>query len=155
MNTELRKLFVEAEGRFLSETELARARSFALGARGRLDVSRRLEQLEDELVRDIDERVFVAGGPHDGVTRDRRELLGRHLRVLLRHLAQAHVREDVAYFSRSYGGWAGRVAHAFVDPGLFVLACRELVALLGERIDPGDAVALGRYIAIAVETVGE
>jgi hypothetical protein len=155
MNTDLRKLFVEAEGRFLSETELARARSFALGARSRLEVSRRLQELEDELVRDVTERVYAADGPHENVTRDRRELLGRHVRVLLRYLAQAHVRDDASYFRRSYGGWAGRIAKTFVDQTQLTAAYRALLELLGERIDAADAVALGRYLAIASEGTNE
>jgi hypothetical protein len=94
MNTELRKMIVEAEGRFLSETEVARMREYAITMRTRLDAVRRLEGLDSSIVLGAVER-FVAKQPeYVKKTPGAAEKARRDLTVTLRYLAAAHVRMD-------------------------------------------------------------
>jgi predicted nucleic acid-binding protein len=152
MNTELRGLVVGAEGRYLSDAEMARFREFAINMTGRIETARKLQHREPlvvtEALRLLTERVPDVAKQTGQLPRAR-----SFLEHTLRYAALAHVRSDPEFFRRAYAEWSREQLRAAL-PDATVTACVEcLQRALDEQLDPVDARAVGRFVDVFMETL--
>jgi hypothetical protein len=152
MNTELRALVVAAEGRYLSDTEMARFREFAINMSGRIDTAKKVQQREPlvvtEALRLLTERVPDLSKQAGQLPRAR-----SWLEHTLRYAALAHVRSDADFFRRAYAEWSREQLRVAL-PDATVAACIEcLQRALDEQLDPVDARAVGRFVDVFIETL--
>jgi hypothetical protein len=151
MNTELRKMIVEAEGRYLHEAEQARIREWTSRLPSRLAVAARLSAAESEIVRDATARFLEANSEYANKVRDARAKTERDMRLTLRYCAAAHVRDDEAWFRRAYAAWIAELLSAIVEPELLAAGQDVLGEAVSAHLDPADARAIRRYVAIFAE----
>lgn len=154
MNTELRTMIVDAEQRFLSESEVARVRQYALTMGDRIAAARRLEQVEDAIVADAVERFAARHADYLAKVPASREKLARDMKLTLRYLAMAHVRDDMAFFRRNFASWISEILRAIVEPTVLVAGQKALRDALDARLDSSDARDFLRYLDVYIEELG-
>jgi hypothetical protein len=148
MNTELRKMIVAAEGRYLHESEIASVRSWAIELRARLDAVARLAAREDAIVEEAMER-FLERHPdfHAGAREGRARGL-RDFRLTLRYLGSAHVRDDEAFYRSHFSTWFAELLLPLMPAELLVESMRGLRDALESQLDAADGRCFVRYLDI-------
>ena len=151
MNTDLRKMIVQAECRHLTETEMARLRDYASGMEARLQAMRRLEAAETEIVELAWTKLAEGQAAYVAKTHDVRTTTMRDLATTLRYVGQAHVRDDAQFFRRNYVEWSGPLLKATTPREVLVEAHDCLVAALATHLDPSDTEVFRRYLDMFAE----
>ncbi|MCU0654018.1 MAG: hypothetical protein MUF64_01585 [Polyangiaceae bacterium] len=139
MNSQLRKMIVNAEGRYLTEPEAARIRDFALGLSARIEAARRLEAAEDLIVQTALAAFSAQHREHLQKTPDAAQKTARDFRLTLRYVAAAHVRRDPEFFQKNYASWTGELLRTLADPAVISSGNEHLRAALDATLDPADA----------------
>lgn len=146
MNTEIKTTITQAEGRFLTDGEAETLRRFAVGMDGRLDAARRLEAAEDDIVEGALYRFFERHPDDSHAEADTRARFVRDLRLTLRYVAAAQVRDDGEWFRRQFAEWNAQTLKNIADATLLVAMFRTLAEEVEERLDPTDARAFHPYL---------
>ncbi len=150
MNTELRRVVVGAEGRYLSDEEAGKFREYALHMAARLEAARRLEAAEDGIVRAAAEAFLGKHAGYAGDVPEARAKTERDMRLTLRYLAAAHVRQDMDFFRRHYAEWIGELLRSIVEPEILVSGQECLKAAIEEALDPLDSRSFVRYLDVFI-----
>jgi hypothetical protein len=149
MNTQLEEVITNAEGRYLNEDEAAIVREFAMHMTSRLDAVQRLADREEEVVTaslsELGRKHPDAAELKDG---DSQERLAEHLRLALRYMAQAHVRDDELFFRRAYAEWTAEMLTAMFEPDFVADIFGTLDDVLRERMDAIDSQVFARYLDV-------
>lgn len=144
MNTALRKMIVEAEGRFLSEEEMGRIHAWASDTPERLEVARRAQSREHRLVERCMEA--LASAVPSAVTADASARTERDLRSILRYAISAHVREDMEWFRESFSEWFAELRCSFLPAEQVAGVARALRDVARDSLDGADQRALAPYL---------
>lgn len=154
MNTELRAMIVNAECRYLMDDEVRRLRAYAAGMGDRIAVARRVEEAEEAIV----EHAVAEFAKRDQRYLDSvpaaREKLARDMKLTLRYLALAHVRDDMTFFRKNFASWIAELLRAIVEPAVLVAGQRCLRDAIEARLDPADARELLPYLDVYIEELG-
>lgn len=154
MNHDLRKMIVRAEGRYLTDAEVAQVRDYAMNMPARIEAARRLEEREGQIL----ERAAAAflGNHADYAKRvpDAVEKTKRDMALTLRYLAAAHIRSDMDFFRRNYAEWISELLRSIVACEVLVSGQKCLRDALEEGLDPVDARSFVRYLDVFIEALG-
>lgn len=150
MNTQLRKMIVDAECRHLTEGELARLADYARGMGDRLAAMRRLQAAEEEIVEAAAARFCERHAKYVSSVPDAREKVKRDMKLTLRYVAQAHVRDDMEFFKRNYAEWIGALLKSIVAPDVLVDGQECLRAEMQARMEPPDSSAFSPYLDLFI-----
>ncbi len=142
MNTQLRQIMVQSEGRFLSDGESAALRQWAIGMAQRLECARRIESIEARLVATITE-TFHARVAERGQLQAK---TASDVRAAIRYIATAHVRDDLAWFRTAYAEWVGESLRALAATATLTTLGEAIRAGIEEHLEPMDARALRPYL---------
>ena len=151
MNTELRRMMVEAEGRWLADAELARLRDYALALPARLDAARRLQAAEGIILARAGELFATRHAEYITRVPDAGTKVARDMALTLRYLASAHVRADPEFFKKSYAAWIGQLLLALVASDVLISGQECLRTAIEESLDPADARAFVRFLDMFIE----
>jgi hypothetical protein len=145
MNTQLRQLLTQSEGRFMTDAETAAMRGWAVGMTARLECARRVEAAEDRLAAAITEAFM--GRAADQRDRDHAEAkTDRDVRLTLRYLALGHVRDDLPWFRTAFAEWIGEMFRSLAPPETLAALGDAMRAAIDEHLDPMDSRALRPYL---------
>jgi hypothetical protein len=154
MSMELRRMVVEAEGRYLTDTEIGRLREHALGFSTRLMAARQMEDLETSLVGQALDRLTRRHPEIGSRSAEVPRLLANVLRGSLKAVAAGHVRQDREHFRRAYATWVIPMARSVVDPKMLAEALGELRGAIDEQFDGSDARDIREFVEILIEEIG-
>jgi hypothetical protein len=154
MNADLRSMIVEAEGRYLAEEELGKLRLYAVSMGDRIAAARRLERVEEAVVEEAARLFAERHQDYLSNVPASREKLARDMKLTLRYLALAHVRDDMTFFRKNFASWISELLRAIVEPSVLVAGQRCLRDALEARLDPTDARSFFRYLDVYIEELG-
>jgi hypothetical protein len=154
MNKQLRRMMVDAEGRYLSENELDQLRTYAASMGERLEAARRLEQAEARIVADAVDGFAARHPDYFRTTPEAREKTTRDFTLTLRYAATAHVREDAEFFRTNFAAWIGTLLRDLVSPQILIDGQEQLRDSLDRHLDAADARCFRRYLNIYIEELG-
>ena len=150
MNTELRKMMVKAEGRFLRGEEIEQVRSWAQGMRARLEQHDRIEAAEERLVTSA-AKAFVEIHPDMAeAIPDFEDKVVRDFKLFVRYVAHCIVRDDITFFRRAYAEWIAELLSGMTDPDVLVSGYEAMKVAADELLDPSDARAMIVYIDLFI-----
>lgn len=138
MNTALKYMIREAEGRYLSGDEVDKIRQWALGMPDRLEAAERLAEREDRVVEAAADRVEAEFPDYANHVPDARSKLVRDMKLHLRYLAQGHVTDDPQAFVEGYAEWIAELLVSMSDRDRLVKAYQLLGDAMEEHVDPAD-----------------
>jgi hypothetical protein len=138
MNTELYRMIVNAEQRYLTDEEVAAIGEYALNMGARIEAARRLEQAEEAIVHDAIEACAKKYPEYMKRVPDAREKGVRDLKLVLRYLAAAYVRKDPEFFRRNFAVWVAETLRALIDKELLVDGQLFLRAAMEKHLDAVD-----------------
>jgi hypothetical protein len=146
VNSSLRQLLIQSEGRFLNDTETAAMRAWAVGMGPRLETARRVEAAEDRIAGAIVD-AFMRGAAVDQRERDDADAkTARDVKLTLRYMAMAHVRDDLPWFRTAFAEWIGEMFRALAPQATLVILADAMRAAIDEHLDPMDGRALRPYV---------
>jgi hypothetical protein len=151
MNTELRKMIVDAEARHLTEGELSRIRDYARGMGARLATMRRVEAAEDQILAQAAAKFCATQSAYVAKTPDAKQKVARDMALTLRYMAQAYVRQDMVFFKKNYAEWIGELLKAIVAPDVLVFGQTCLRDAIDANLDAADAADLKPYLEVFIE----
>jgi hypothetical protein len=151
MNTELRKMIVDAECRHLNEAELAKIREYARGMGARLAAMRRVEDAEDRIIAQAADAFCAKNAAYVAKVPDARAKTARDMTLTLRYLAQAYVRQDMTFFRKNYAEWIGQLLKAIVASDVLVFGQLCLREAIDANLDAADAAELKPYLEVFIE----
>jgi enoyl-CoA hydratase/carnithine racemase len=146
MNTELRKMIVAAEGRYLSDAESSAIRAYASGLAERIAASRRMQAAEEQIVRLAEQKLGDLRKLHAGRSEGVEEL-----RTMLRRVAMAHVRNDPEHFAEAHGEWVAEQLCQLIEPAALVKTFEALRDAVAETLSEADTYAFEPYLHAFVE----
>ncbi len=146
MNTELRSMIVNAEGRFLSDQEVDALREYATGMGQRLSAARRMQAAEERIYVRALERLGdvrrLHGGRAEGI---------EELRHMLRRVALAHVRADLTHFVEAHAEWVAEQLCQLIEPAALVSSFETLREAMAEVLNEADTYAFEPYLHAFIE----
>jgi len=151
MNTELRRMIVDAECRHLTETELARIREYARGMGARLLAMRRVEAAEDQIVKQAADKFCAKNAAYVGKVPDARAKTMRDMTLTLRYVTQAYVRQDMTFFKKNYAEWIGELLRSIVDSETLVFGQTCLRDAMDAHLDAADSSELKPYLDVFIQ----
>jgi hypothetical protein len=151
MNTELRKMIVDAECRHLNEAELARIREYARGMGARLTTMRRVEAAEEQIVGQAADKFCAKNQAYVQKVPDARAKTIRDMTLTLRYVTQAYVRQDMTFFRKNYAEWIGELLKSIVAADVLVFGQMCLRDAIDAHLDAADAVELKPYLDVFIE----
>lgn len=155
MNTELRKMMVKAEGRFLRPEEEERTRAWAKGIRTRIELHNRIRAAEDAIV-DAASTAFVElHGEMAEQIPHFRDKVGRDYRLFLRYVAHCVVRDDVEFFRRAYAEWIADLLSGMTEADVLKSGYEVLKVALQEQLEPSDARTVLPYVDLFLQELGK
>lgn len=154
MNTGLRKIFVQSEGRFFSDTESASIRSWAAMMPDRISAARAMELAEDDLVETVATQFMSRAGEQSRI-KDALPKTERDLRLILRYIALAYVRDDQGWFQRAFAEWIAEIFRGFATRETRVLLGDLIRRAIDDRLDPAYARGFEPYTAILAEALAQ
>ncbi|HJK98244.1 MAG TPA: hypothetical protein RMF84_13520 [Polyangiaceae bacterium LLY-WYZ-14_1] len=135
MNTDIEKIFDNAEGRYLSEGEVQQIRSFAMGLPDRFQAAKRLGAQEEAIATETVQR-FVQKYPEQGHHPEVREKAVRDMRITLRYIAHCYVRDDVDFFREAFAEWVAEILCAMRPAVVLADAYKMLQTVATEKLGP-------------------
>jgi hypothetical protein len=151
MNTDLRRMIVDAECRHLNDAELARVREYARGMSARLAAMRRVQDAEEAIIRQASERFCAGQAAYVLKVPNAKQKVARDMTLTLRYLAQAYVRQDMTFFRKNYAEWIGELLKAIVQPDVLVFGQTCLRDALDAHLDAADAADLKPFLEVFIE----
>jgi hypothetical protein len=151
MNTELYLMMQRAECRYLTESELARVRDYAVNMTTRLDVARRVEESEEAIVAHAADAFFARYPEAARSSPDSHARVARELSSTVRHATSAYVRDDPSHFARSYAQWVSGLVRASGGASDAVAAHQCLKASLHETLDAFEARSICKFVDLYLE----
>jgi len=152
MNGTLKDITRAAEGRYLMEAEKATIRAYATGMADRLETMRRVEERESQIVgRTVDALKETQSEPLSDPTVEAK--VRRDVSLTIRYIAQAHVREDPAFFRVHFAEWFGELLCAMSPPKAIADTVAALRAAMDETLDGSDSRHLLPYVDLFLEEV--
>ncbi len=142
MNTEMIETIRQAEGRYLTDSEIDVLRSYAVDFTQRLAAARGVEARERKIVDDAVER-YLARRPEAA---GQRAAVEEELRTTLRYATQAFVKKDMAAFEKDFVPWFAELVLALAPREEVVQRHAFLKAALEEHLDPIDARKIAAYL---------
>jgi len=138
MNTELKRLMSQAEGRYPSESELSALRAYASGIAARLEVAQRVRQAEDQIVAKAMQRMEAQMADYLAQHKIAREKSNRDFRLILRSAVSGMVRDDLPYFREVFGDWSAELLCSVCPPREICTAFLALRSAVEETLEPSD-----------------
>lgn len=151
MNTELRKMIVAAEGRYLHDGEIAAVRDWAIQLEARLGAAARLQAAEDAIAEEASRRFVERFPEYAQRVKDARAKTARDMKLTLRYAAAAFVRDDESFFRRSYASWIAELLTAIVDAETLAVGQELLREAIVSALDPADARHFVRYVDVFIQ----
>ena len=137
MNSQLRSMIVQAEGRHLDEDELGKIRAWATGLEDRIATARRLEAAEDEIVSGAARR--LSGGKSNGqASAATARSFDREHRLFLHYAALACIKDDPSWFQSHFAEWTAELLIHAAESRDVIASLEALREALEERLDPLD-----------------
>jgi hypothetical protein len=144
-------MIVDAECRYLTQNELSRVRAYAQGMPMRLEVMRRVEVFEEQIVESA-VAAFVAKHPsYFQETPDSRAKTRRDMKLTLRYVTLAYVREDIEFFRRNYAQWISELLRAICPKEVLIDGQNCLRAAIESTLDPAEARPLCSMLDVFIE----
>ncbi|MEM9456449.1 MAG: hypothetical protein AAGF11_19870 [Myxococcota bacterium] len=153
MNSRMQAIVVESEGRYFSAEEHALFVRYTEGMGERVSQARAIQLAEDELLDKTQDRLLDRIGGLDVKSAEHEALL-HDLRVHLRYLAAAHVRDDMEWFSVKYADWAVELGLVRHEPQLLRASYDALGASLSETLESAELAAISPYHAEFMRQLG-
>lgn len=152
MNTEIRRMIVAAEGRYLVDSEVERLRAWALGMPGRLEASRRLESRLDAITHAVLEDLSGADRGEAGQGFGRPRIIAA-IRTTLSYIAMAVVRDDPDFFREAFVDWYLTLLRNVVPGEALQQFARRLRKAVLDEMDGHELRAISPYFDLVEEAL--
>jgi len=142
MNTQLKNVLVETEGRYPSASELENVKKWALAMPDRIEVAQRLAEKEEDVMTNA---ISALGAKHPEfgqAAQYPQERFHADLRRHLRYVAQSQVLDDPTYFAEQYAEWTAEMLCAVESPEVLTEAFEILTEAVKGALDAADFRAL-------------
>jgi hypothetical protein len=144
-------MIVDAEARHLNDTELGRIRDYARGMSARLATMRRVQEAEEQIVKQASERFCAGQAAYVVKVPNAKQKVARDMTLTLRYVAQAYVRQDMTFFRKNYAEWIGELLKSIVKSEVLVFGNTCLRDALDTHLDAADAADLKPFMEVFIE----
>ena len=146
MNTEIKSIFSEAEGRYLEDQEAAVLNRYASTLSGRLEAMEAVRSKEKAIVEETVEAVWRKHPEVETKWSNARQTTIRDITLVLRYCTMAMVRDDMEFLRDKLLYWMRSILQAFQMGPILDTAYRALPRRVEAHLSPGYVKLLAPYL---------
>ncbi len=146
MNTEIKEMFSDAEGRYLEADESQKLKQFAQSLQSRLETMEAVKAAEKAIVSETLDAVWETHPEIESRYTKARENCTRDVTLVLRYCAMAMVREDMTFLRDKMLYWLRTILQAFQFGPILDTTYRVLPRRVEAHLTPGQVQLLAPYL---------